>query len=80
MSSYKVEIDEIRKRVSENRLEQVRLTEKLNSLTKQRDEVIGELNQLGVDPNSIDQWLVNEEKQIKERLAECQTLMNSVQV
>lgn len=67
---------ELEKRIEGNKLEEVRLKERINNLEEEETKLNNELKELGITSKDLVKEIEVKEKELKEELEKCQKLLS----
>lgn len=75
---YKVKLEEIEATIQENKEKLIRLQEKQKQLTEQKDEIMVELTELKLTPETLEEEINKLDKEIDMAIAKAENILNPV--
>ena len=74
-NDYKRQLEQIESDVQNKKLEKAKLEERIRQLEEQKEQILGELEGLGITEVELDGFLEKEEKKIKEGIDRCKMIL-----
>ncbi|NLI12501.1 MAG: hypothetical protein GX425_07740 [Peptococcaceae bacterium] len=68
-------LNSLKAQIEKGKAEKARAEANLETYTKQRDEIIGELKSLGVEPENLDAEIARMDQEIEDALAKAEELL-----
>ena len=70
-----VRLNSLKSQIDQGKTEKVRAQTNLESYTKQRDQVVAEMQELGVTPETVDQEIEKLDQEIEEGIKQAEELL-----
>ncbi len=68
-------LNNLKKKIEEGKVEKTRAETNLQNYTKQRDDIVAEMAELGVTPETVDQEIERLDAEIEESLKQAEELL-----
>jgi len=74
-TDFTARLNNLKSQIEQGKTEKTRAETNLESYTKQRDEVVAEMQELGVTPETVDQEIEKLEQEIEDSLKQAEELL-----
>lgn len=74
--NYSEQLVQIEKKVSDNKIQKAKLTERLSQYQTEKQNLLNELKEYNLTEETLPAFIEKESEQIEKELAECRTILN----
>ena len=75
MDNYVEKITTLEKQSNENKIEQAKLKERLKTLKEDKDKLLAELKELGIEEEDLEDKINDLDKEIGEEIKKCEEIL-----